>query len=233
MVFSFTGCRRNACNRMIGPTPYNRMPGSVKMIPVHPIPSIQPHRDMNIFWLNYFQLEIIEQRGKYRMFMWLDSVKSGSTPCHAIAEWATSRRKRAPRAEAGGRGLNLCMIPFTNPYVGGSPVIEPLNRLVSQTTRRILWDMRHEMSRLRYGAHISKMWIMSWRRATHLHMWKGLNTSILSEARHVKPLKKKWRIENKAFKRKPLISQLTPPSKKSVGDTLNLKFSKWRKLNLI
>ena len=170
------------------------MPGSVKIIPVHPIPSIHPHRDMNIFlleyffifWLNYFQLEIIEQRGKYRMFMWLDR---GSTPWHAIAEWATSRRKRAPRAEAGSRGLNLCMIPFTNPnpYIGGPPVIEPLNRLVSQTTRRILWNMRHEMSRLQYGAHISRMWIVSWRRATHLHMWIGLNTSILSEACHVEP----------------------------------------------
>lgn len=109
------------------------------------------------------------------------------TPWHATAEGATSRRTWASRIIAGKGWLDLHRVPLVTSNVWASPLIEPLNRLLSQSAWGI---MRHEMGMLWWGTSISSVQILSWGRTTHLYMRKCLDRSGFSE------IVMKWKTEN-------------------------------------
>lgn len=143
---------------MIGPTPY-----------------INKCQDQ----LKWIQFILLLTTAVYKMIIMLfDGEKLGSTPWDAITEWTISRRTRTPRIKARRRELNFHVIPFATP-TGGSPMIEPLSSLLSQTARGVLSHMRHEVRMLWHIARISTMQIISWGRATDFYMWKSYR-SILS-----------------------------------------------------
>lgn len=105
--------------------------------------------------------------------------KEAHTPWHTVGEWGIPGRTWPHTVETRRRSLKLNLIPVT-PW-GGSPMCEPLNRLVSKTAWSILWNMRHGMKRLWHRGYIWCVKIMCWR-TTHLYIRKCLTWSISSEA---------------------------------------------------